>query len=286
MNLKNNYPLIIVILALILIITGYMVISNVNGSSEITIEGSTSMYPVALALSKAYMDKNPGVHITVSGGDSDAGIKNVHNKQVDIGMSSRNLTNSEAQGLSQYIIGKDAIGVILNNENPVNSISTNELKNIYNGQTTNWADIGGNNSNITPVIREKGSGTRYDFEMYIMGGDDYTTNVVVATSTYAALQTVAVSPNTIGYISENSMNSEVKLLKVNNISLIPETVDNGTYPLTRSMLFLVQGNATGNIKDFIDFSLSPEGQNIIKNVEYGSQSNQTTSETGIGSSGG
>ncbi|MTK64427.1 MAG: phosphate ABC transporter substrate-binding protein [Methanobacterium sp.] len=286
MKLKKYHLFITVVAALIIITAVYTGLNQYNKSNDITIEGSTSVYPVATALAKAYMEKNPGVKIDVQGGDSEAGVNNVKAGKVDIGMSSRNLTATESDGLSQYNLGKDPVAIIVNLENPVNSISTGELNKIFSGKIVNWEELGGNNQKITPVIREKGSGTRYDFEQYIMGGDEYASNVVVATSTYGALQTVAVSSGTIGYVSNNALNSEVKTLKINNVTLTQENVENGSYTLTRSMLFLVKGSATGEIKDFIEFSMSPEGQKIINGVEYGSKSSYSNTGIGIGPSGG
>jgi phosphate transport system substrate-binding protein len=234
------------------------------------------------------MEKHPSVHIKVSGGDSGVGINSVHSGKVDIGTSSRNLTSSEADGLTQYIIGKDAISIIVNEKNPVNTISLKQLKDIYTGNITNWNQVGGNNSSITPVNREVGSGTRTDFENFVLGNTTFESGVQIATFNYGLLQTVAVTPNSIGYIAHDYLNNQVKLLEVNNISLTQQTVTNGSYPLTRQLLFLVKGTPNGNVKDFIDFSISPEGQAIVNNVEY----NYTTSNivynptSGIGPSGG
>ena len=286
MKLKNNYLITTVVLALIIIMTAYAAVTNYNKTTDITVEGSTSMYPVATALAKAYMEKNHKVHIDVQGGDSVAGINNVKAGKVDIGMSSKNLTTTESDGLVKYDVAKDPVAVIVNPQNPVNSISMDEMRDIYTGKTTNWDELGGNNTNITPVIREMGSGTRHDFDVYVMGGANYTHNSMVATSTYGVLQAVAVSSGTLGYVSNNAVTSEVKTLKINNLTLNQSNVENGSYPLTRSMFFLVKGAATGEIKDFIDFSLSPEGQNIIKNVEYASQSGYSNTAMGIGPSGG
>jgi phosphate transport system substrate-binding protein len=286
MKLKNNYLIITIIMALIIIIATYAAVTNYNKTTDITIEGSTSMYPVATALAKAYMEKYHNVHVTVQGGDSEAGINNVKAGKVDIGMSSKNLTDTESSGLTEYNIGKDPVAVIVNPDNPVNSITLDELKDVYTGKTTNWEELGGNNTKITPVTREMGSGTRYDFEVYVMAGANYTNNIMVTTSTYGALQTVAVSSGTIGYVSNNAITSDVKTLKINNVTLNEQNVENGTYPLTRSMLFLVKGSATGEIKDFIDFSLSQEGQTIINNVEYASQSSYSNTGIEIGPSGG
>ena len=153
MELKIKY--LVVAVVVIIAVSGYLVFITEN-SNNISISGSTSAYPVVSALANSYMAKHPNVHITVSGGDSSVGINSVHQGKVDIGTSSRNLTSSEAQGLTQYNIGEDAISIIVNENNPVNTISTKQLEGIYTGNITNWSQLGGNNSSITPVTREVG----------------------------------------------------------------------------------------------------------------------------------
>ncbi len=286
MDVKIKYSVVMVAIVIVAI-TGYLVFTSAENSNTITIAGSTSAAPIAQALANAYMSNHPGIKIKVSGGDSSVGINDVRSGQVDIGTSSRNLTSSEANGLSQYIIGQDAISIIVNQQNPVNSISLNQLEGIYTGNITNWDQVGGNNSPITPVTREAGSGTRTDFEKFVMNNNTFASDVQVATFNYGLLQTVAVTPNAIGYIAHDYLNNEVKLLQVNNVTLTQQSVQNGSYPLNRNLLFLVKGTPTCNIKDFIDFTMSPEGQAIVNNVEYNSASNNTYNPTsGIGYSGG
>jgi len=286
MDVKIKYSVVIFTIVIVAI-AGYLIYSDVANSNTITIAGSTSVAPVAQALANAYMSNHPGVKISVSGGDSGVGINDVRSGQVDIGASSRNLTSSEAEGLSQYIIGQDAISIIVNEQNPVNGISLDQLNGIYNGTITNWDLVGGNNSPITPVTREAGSGTRADFEKFVMTNEPYGPNVQVATFNYGLLQTVAVTPGAIGYVAHDYLNNEVKLLTVDNITLTQQSVQNGNYPLTRNLLFLVKGTPTGNVKDFIDFAQSPEGQAIVNNIEYNLTANNTYNpSSGIGYSGG
>ena len=275
MNLKITYLIGTILIILIICIFSYLILSfNTNeNTNDIVIAGSTSVQPVAQALANAYMNKHPNAKITVSGGDSSVGINSVHSGQVNIGTSSRKLTSSESNGLTQYSIGEDAIAIIVNVQNPVNNISTEQLMDIYTGKITNWNQLGGNNATIVPVTREVGSGTRYDFEKTVLGNNSYTNNIKVSSSNYDAMQTVAVSSNAIGYVARNQLDPEVKLLGVNNISLTQQNVANGEYPMKRQMLFLVKGEPTGVTKDFINFSLSPEGQAIINNTEYNSTSN-------------
>lgn len=154
MDLKIKY-LTVAAVVVIIAVGGYLVFGAGN-SNTITITGSTSAYPVVEALATAYMEKHPNVHITISGGDSGVGINSVRSGNVNIGTSSRNLTSSESEGLTQYIIGKDGISIIVNKKNPVTTISLKQLDGIYTGNITNWNQLGGNNSSITPVTREVG----------------------------------------------------------------------------------------------------------------------------------
>ena len=284
MNLKNNYSIIVIIvLVVIVIVVGHSVLSD---ASTITIAGSTSVAPIAQALAKAYVSNHPGVKISVSGGDSGVGINSARSGSVDIGTSSRDLTSSEAQGLSQYVIGQDALSLIVNPSNPVNDLSLDQIADIYKGKITNWSQVGGNNSNIAPQTREAGSGTRADFEKFI-NIRSYGTNVQVDTFNYGLLQSVVVVPGAIGYIAHDYVIKEVKVLSVNNISPTQQTVQNGNYPLTRNLIFLTKGIPTGNVKDFINFCQSHEGQDIVNNTEWDNSNNTVYNPTsGIGPSGG
>ncbi len=287
MDVRIKYSIVIVAIVIVAI-AGYLIYSDVENAGTITIAGSTSVAPVAQALATAYMTNHPGVKIAVSAGDSQVGINDVRSGQVDIGTSSRNLTSTESQGLSQYIIGQDALSIIVYPQNSVNGVSLNQLNGIYNGTITNWDQVGGNNSPITPVTRESGSGTRSDFEFYVMSHEPYGPNVQIATFNYGMLQMIAVTPGAIGYVGHAYLNNQVKLLTIQNVTLTQQSVQNGSYPLTRNLLFLVKGTPTGNVEGFINFAQSPEGQAIVNNVEYNfTGTNNTYNPTsGIGYSGG
>lgn len=280
-NINILFGIIITIL-IVAALASYFIINN-SDDKEIKVVGSTTVQPVAQSLAMEYMKKHPDVTITVQGGDSIVGIQSAQSGRADIGTASVNLTNEESQGLTQYKIGTDGIAIITNPNNPVNSLSTSQLQGIYNGEITNWNQVGGKNEPIQVISREVGSGTRLSFEDIVSGNKTNPNNATVAISTYQVTQDVAVTPNAIGYVSRNSLNPDVKLLMINNIPLTNENVANGEYTLQRPLYFLVKGTATGIIKDFIDFTLSPEGQAIVNNTEYKSSPSSTTL---IGPSGG
>lgn len=282
MDSKIKYLVIVTII--VVVAATYLLLTNTNNQT-ITIVGSTSVQPVAQSLANAYMEKHPDVKITVQGGDSSRGIESAKSGAADIGTASDNLTSSQLGGLSEYRIGNDSIAIIVNPQNQVNSLTKEQLRYIYEGKITNWKQVGGIDAPITAINREVGSGTRLAFQQIVLDNSSITNNATVAISTYEALQNVAVDPNAIAFIARDSLSPEVKLLEINNVPLTSENVKNGKYQLQRPLLFLVKGTPTGVIKDFIDFCLSPEGQNIVNNMEYNSTPSSNSPNIGIGPGG-
>lgn len=281
-NQRDYLILGIVIVVIIAGVVGYFVISSEN---TITIAGSTSAAPVVQALANAYMANNSGVKITVSGGDSGVGINDTRSGSVDIGMSSRNLTNDEAQGLSQYVIGQDALTIIVNPVNPVNDLSVNQVVGIWSGNITDWNQItNAYNGTIVPQTREVGSGTRADF-LAFTNISKFSPSVQTDTYNYGILQSVYLEPAAVGYIAHDYANNQVKIVSVNNISPNQQNVENGSYPFTRNLTLLVKGLPTGNVENFIKFCQSPQGQAIVNNVEYNSSNQTYNPSSGVGASG-
>lgn len=243
----------------------------------LTIGGSTSVQPLAEELAKKYSDKNPGVQIDIQGGGSGVGIKSAIDGVVDIGMSSRDLKTEEAS-LKEFKIAIDGIAVILNPANKVKDISKEQLMQIYTGAITNWKDVGGTDAAITVVTREEGSGTRGAFieltGIEVKDGDKKVDKTIAAAitqgSTGAVITTVSQDPNAIGYASFGAVKgkTEVTMISVNGIQISEESIYAKTYVISRPFLFLTKAEPTGLAKDFIDFILSQEGQEIVASKNY------------------
>lgn len=110
-------------------------------SGKLVLAGSTSVSPVMEKLADAYKALNPDVTIEIQQTGSGAGITSAIEGVCDFGMSSRELKESEAAELKAEQIALDGIAVIVNNENPTDDISSENIKNIYLGEVTNWEDI-------------------------------------------------------------------------------------------------------------------------------------------------
>jgi phosphate transport system substrate-binding protein len=233
-----------------------------RNANSVIVAGSTSVQPFAEVLAQEYMTLHPGVSIDVQGGGSAAGIMATQSGTTDIGMSSRNLQGSETS-LWSIEIARDGIAIIVNPKNPLTDMTLQQVADIYDGKITNWSELGGEKSEIDVFTREDGSGTRSSFESLVMGKNQIMARAMVENSNGAIRQLVADDPGAIGYISLGLVDNTVKALDLGGIIPSRENVVNGTYNLSRPFLFLTLKEPTGPVKDFIDFTMSPEGQKIL-----------------------
>ncbi len=260
MDLKYVLGLIVI---LIIIIAVYSFGTGSN-YERVEIAGSTSVQPVAEKLASQYMKEHPNVRIDVMGGGSGLGIRSVSQNIIDIGTSSKALKTNEKVGLNEYTIGKEGIVLAVNLENPVSSLTKDQLKKIFSGNITNWKEVGGNDAKINLVIREDGSGTRGAFENLVMNKTKVKSDAIVQTSTESVKLAVKQDPNAVGYVSLAHMSSDVKAINVDGVYPSVETIKDGSYKLQTPFLFLTNGEPKGKVKEFIDWVLGPEGQKIVQ----------------------
>jgi len=241
-----------------------------SSGSKITIVGSPSVQPLAESLATAYMKEHPNVKITVQGGGSAVGITSVKQGTANIGTDSSTLNSTDGAGLTQYNLGQDGVVAIANNNNTVSGLTKTQLKGIFEGNITNWNQVGGANAKIDVIVREEGSGTRTAFQSLVLGKEANGTKVafvktaIVQTSTSAVQQAVSQDPNAIGFVSYADTNNKTKSLSIDGVTASIATIADGTYTIQRPFLFLVKGTATGATLDFINWVFGSEGKAIIE----------------------
>lgn len=228
----------------------------------VSVVGSTSVEPFAEALAEEYMSRHPGVKIFVQGGGSSAGIQAVRTGSAEIGMSSRNLMDSEKDLIAVPII-YDAIAVIVHRENPLNDLTLDQIRKIFSTEITRWVELGGENHPITLVTREEGSGTREAFQKLIMGKREISLSALVQDSNGAIRQVVTDDRNAIGYISLGLVNDRVKALKIGGIEATVDNIQHRRYQIVRPFLFVFKSRPQDLAKDFLDYILSPPGQKLL-----------------------
>ena len=235
-------------------------------SGKVTTGGSTSMEKVIGALQEAFMEQNSGVDVTYDPTGCGAGITGAQEGSLDIGLSSRALKDGET-GVSATVIALDGIGIIVNNANTVEDLTTDQIAAIATGEVTNWKEVGGPDAEIVMIGREAGSGTRDGFES-ILKVSDQCKYAQELTATGAVIAAVQANENAIGYASLAALDDSVKALKVNGIDCTEETVKDGSYTVQRPFVFVTKDGAqqTPAVKAFIDFAASADAASLISNA--------------------
>lgn len=233
-----------------------------RSNASIIIAGSTSVQPFAEVLAEEYMILNPGITIDVQGGGSAAGIMATQSGTTNIGMSSRTLAGDETS-LWSVEIARDGLAIVINPKNPVNNLTMEQVRDIYSGKIHNWSLLGGPQKEINVFTREEGSGTRSSFEALVMNKVQIMARAMVQDSNGAVRQLVADDPNAIGFISLGLVDKTVKAIELNGVVPSREHVIDGTYGLSRPFLFLSLKEPVGEVKKFIDFTLSDKGKQIL-----------------------
>ncbi|MBN2273637.1 MAG: phosphate ABC transporter substrate-binding protein [Bacteroidales bacterium] len=248
--------------------------------TKITVKGSDTLVILAQRWAEIYMKQHPEVSIQVTGGGSGVGIAALINGTTDIANASRPIKKSEIEKLkSRYnTLGveipcaKDGITVYLHESNPVKELSLQQLSDIYKAKITNWKEVGGVDAKITLYGRENSSGTYVYFKENVVRAD-YAASCQTLPGTAAVVNAVKKDPNGIGYggaaYAEGVLHCKVKKADGSTAYLpTAENIAKGMYPITRYLYMYMRNRPTGDLKKYIDWILSPEGQKVVTGVGY------------------
>ena len=255
--------------------------SSILAKKALTVKGSDTMIILGQRWAEEYMKANPDAIVQVTGGGSGIGIAALINGTTDIAQCSRPMKQSEKDKLRdrynslgvEIPVAKDGITIYVSEKNPVNELTLDQLKQIYTAKVTNWKELGGNDAKIILYGRENSSGTYSFFKDNVLMGADYAPQTQTLPGTAAVVNAVSKDENGIGYGGAAYAKGikEVKVKKdTNSPALAPnlETIQAGTYPISRDLFWYTRIKPTGDAKKFLDYVLSPKGQGIVKEVGY------------------
>lgn len=244
-------------------------------AQKLTIQGSTTVLPIAQSAAEVYMDNHPEADITVRGGGSGTGVAALIDGATDIADASRpmkpkEITLARERGVDpvENIVARDGIAVIIHPNNPMTGITKEELKAIYTGEINSWDKVSSGKGTIVVVSRDAASGTFEAFNELALDKAKLTDGALMLASNLEVARTVAQTPGAIGYVGLGYLSDDVKAVTVNDIMASEATVNDGTYPLARPLYMYTNGSPSGLAKDFLGFVLSPEGQEIVKEAGF------------------
>jgi phosphate transport system substrate-binding protein len=261
---------------LLVFILGLCLSTGFAMAKQLSINGSTTVLPIAQEVAEAYMKENPGINISIAGTGSGNGIKAVIDGMTDIGMSSRWIKEGEVQNAFDngiyavpFAIALDAIIPVVHPDNPVGELSLEQLKSIYNGNTTNWKDVGGPDRPIVSISRDSSSGTYGVWVDVVLKGDRVSPRTQLLPSNGAIVQAVSGNRNAIGYVGIGYLSESLKPIILDGIEPSYENAASGAFPVSRTLWLFTDNWPKGETLKFMNYMLHPQkGQPLVKKTGY------------------
>lgn len=253
----------------------------------IQIKGSDTMVNLVQAWTEHFMEKNPSTFIAVTGGGSGTGFASLISGSADIAMASREIKAQEketamAKGLTpkEFKTALDGLAVVVNPKNPVKQLTMNQLADIFTGKIKNWKEVGGSDTKIVLLSREVNSGTHVYFKEHVLrhgdssAKDEFAPNALLMPSSQAIADEINHNPGAIGYYGMGYIGKDHKALSIaknDKSEYVYPTIDNvlsGTYPISRPLYLYTPNEPKGHVKEFIDYTLSNEGQAVVTEIDF------------------
>ena len=258
----------------------------IEAAQTIENKGSDTLVNLALAWAEQYMSLYPDVRISVTGGGSGTGIAAMINGTVDIANASREMKPEEidaaqANGISpvEFVVARDAIAIVVHPSNPVDGLTLQQISDIYTGKITLWSQVGGEDRPIVLLSRESNSGTYVYFLENVVRlsakGSDllFSPDTLLMPSSEGISAEVRQNPNSLGYDGLGYVTPDQKVLAVARDAdgpyVLPsvETVNDGSYPISRPLYMYTAGEPTGQVKAYLDWVLS-DGQSLVSELGF------------------
>ena len=241
-----------------------------NASGKLTLAGSSALLPLMQEAATRFQSANPNAQITVTAGGSGAGRTQVCEGKIDIGDSDVQLSDDEKTKLNcadavQTAVAIQAFAPVANKQGPgsLTNLTKDQLVNIFNGTTTNWKDVGGDDQEIVLINRAKGSGTRSQMAKFLFAGDDtkFATGASEEDNSETVRQTVSQTPGAISYLSFAYL-TDPNLLAIGIDGVAPTKADiqSGKWPVGGPGYSITKGPGSDLAKAFLAFVTSAEFQ--------------------------
>jgi phosphate transport system substrate-binding protein len=277
------------VMVLVIALAGCAKKAAVEEPTTIQVKGSDTMVNLAQAWAEAYKVVAPNVDVEVSGGGSGVGIAALEKGTIDIANASRNMKPEEIEQTKrttgkdpkEHVVAFDALAVYVHKDNPIEEISFDQLAQIFaeGGTVTKWSQIGvkmpgGGDDEIVRVSRQSSSGTYEVFREHVLAKKDFKLGSRDMNGSKEVVELIGNTKTAIGYSGMGYATPGVKLLRVSHkvgepaVAPTVENTLNKSYPLARSLLVYTLGEPEGEVKRYVDWMLSPDGQRLVQENGY------------------
>ncbi|MBB6631129.1 phosphate ABC transporter substrate-binding protein [Clostridium algidicarnis] len=250
--------------------------NKIEGS--ITATGSTALQPLAQQIAKMFNEKNPNATINVQGGGSGTGLKDVSAGNADIGNSDvfaeEKLDADKAKELIDNKVCVVGFAAVANSKVTLNSLTKDQLIDIFTGKIVNWKELGGDDIKITIISRPDSSGTKATFKKYALdGAKEATGEALKEDSSGAVAKAVKETEGSISYLASSYLSNEknlegIKVLKYEDVEMSKENITTGKYPIWSYEHMYTKGEAAGVTKAYIEFFATDEAKSTMEKLGY------------------
>ncbi len=211
-------------LALLPALSDSPVSGQTRGKVRITVDGSTTVGPIAKAFAEYYMEQHPDVDISVSEFGSGNGAKGLINGTCDVADMSRFMKDKEFAAAVEkgvmpvaHVVAMDGLPIIVHPSNPVSELTVAQVRGIFSGKITNWRQVGGPNLRIVKISRDTNSGTYETFGKLVMAKEKISADTEYVGSNGAVRAGVQTTPAAVGYAGLGFVDDTVKALRIDGI---------------------------------------------------------------------
>lgn len=227
--------------------------------------GATTLQQFYLPDAAIAFEARTGGVIHAQGGNTDPGLRALAAGNIDLAGAGRFLTPAEkAAGLVEHLIGWDALAVVVHAANPLENLSRSQLKALFSGRIANWRELGGADLPVQVISSPLGSGMRAAVTELVLGPLPMTRRELVAARVADGDDQVARNIGGLCLLSHSMVQSrEVKVVAVEGVLPTRENVAAQRYPLVKPLQLVTRGKPQGPAAQFIEFSLSDQGQELL-----------------------
>ncbi|PKL41226.1 MAG: phosphate ABC transporter substrate-binding protein [Spirochaetae bacterium HGW-Spirochaetae-1] len=273
--MKSKFSKIITVIAVITIAPVFFFGCSKNSGGKIVIKGSTTVLPITQKAAEEYRKTNK-ISISIEGSGSGNGIKAIIDGTCDIGNSSREMKEKELKSarengvkVKEITVAYDMIIPVVHPSNPVKTLTTDQLKAIYDGSIKNWKEVGGKDATIVVISRDTSSGTYEVWESKIMNKTDVRKDALLQASNGAVASSIAGNPKAIGYIGYGYLSDGMNSVMVNNVEGTIENGKSGKFPISRKLyMYINEAKISKEAMDFVNYLIGADGQKLVKEAGF------------------